>query len=602
MLLDEHYLKYTQSITADYKSFRKNNFDARFIESYRLWKSYRNNRLYEWQSNVFLPYAFSLIETVLPREVEYLWRGDSLVKAFPREPNDIEYEGVVNDLIQYQTDTQIKNLFLEFVEHLKQTLIYGTAIGMLTWDVENNRPDFFSMDILDFYGQPYKKYIEDMDILFRVYDKNVDELYNKQKMGIGYKNIEKLFDKKNVAASEESKKRKLETTGQSQASEPRRPTALIHEYWGKFPVQETIDLDSGLNTTRYEEMVVMVANGDTLIRMMPNPYRSVKNPKGFKPFIVGKNYIDVGEFYALGELDSIKDLQHESNELENQSLDNIKLIMNRMWKVSTNAGVDLSTLTSIPGGVVIANDINQVTQMDHNDIPQSSLEAKSTLERIMDKASGVSDYSRGGNAPGMTDTVGGISSLVEEANMRFSLKIKILQQTTIKQFAEKLFMLDQLFIKNAILPIRLSNNEGYKWLEINQDNLQGMYDFKPVGISMIGNRIARQNTLNRMLEVLAKAPPIPSLIRQMLAEAEFTNIEEIMAEMYKLWGIPNPALPQEDPMLAGSGSIPPSPVQPAVGNAAGAGINPQTLQPTMPPSDNAGEMQALSKLVAAGMR
>jgi hypothetical protein len=586
---EEQILNYVLKTFDNYKSHRKQNFDNRFIESYKLYKSYRNSRQHEWQSNVFLPYSFSMIETVLPREVEYLWRGDKLVKAFPRERTDIPFEEVVNDLIYYQIDTQIDNLFMEMVEHFKQTLVYGTGIGVLTWNVNKNKPEFNSIDILDFYGQPHKKYIEDMDGCFRVYDRYIDYLWQLQQQGIGYINIDKMLreqDQQNVNV-EDSKKDRLAVTGQNPQTESNRPSALIYEYWGKVPVQNRIDVDAGITTAKYDEMLVMIANRKYLIRAIPNPYRSNQNPEGFRPFIVGKNYLDIGEFYSMGEIDNVKDIQHELNELENQSLDNIKLIMNRMWKVSTSAGVDLSTLVSMPGGVVIGNDINQIEQMDHNDLPPSGAQMQERLNNALQMASGVSDYTRGVNSPGMTDTVGGISALVEESNMRFSLKIKILQMTSVRQFAEKLFQLDQLFIDSAELPVRLEGQEGLKWVMVNKDNLKGMYDFKPVGISLIGNKIARQNTLIRMLDVLAKAPPIPGLIKQILDEFEFPNTEEIMQQMQNLWGQPLASL--ESPSFGSSMG------------GMGAGGNP-SAPPPLPPLNNIQEAQGMSNQLAANTR
>jgi hypothetical protein len=149
--------------------------------------------------------------------------------------------------------------------------------------------------------------------------------------------------------------------------------------------------------------------------------------------------------------------------------------------------------------------------------------------------------------------VGGISGLIEEANMRFALKIKILQMTSIADFANILFKLDKIFIKDATLPIRLQGDKGIRWLSVNPDNLAGMYDFKAVSISMVGNRIARQNTLLRMLDVLKSAPPVPSMLEQILDEFEFKNKDSIMQDMMKIWYPPMPAMPP--------GGVPPVPAQ-----------------------------------------
>lgn len=527
---------------------------------------------------MFVSIVFSMIETVLPRIVEYMWRGDRLVKAFPREGGDIEQAKIVDDLIQYQVDTQIPNLFLEFIQFFKSILIYGTGVSKITWNVAENRPDFTALDIFDFVVPPNSKYVDRMNGVFQVYDKPLDELMMLQKQGI-YKNIDKLLAiNRNVYDANTAKNEQAAAIGRQNATKNHRPTALIKEYWGKVPVQDGINVDGGYSYATYQDKVMFIANEEVIVRELD------KFPYGFKPFIVGLDYPDLMDFYAIGEVDNVKDLQYELNELENQALDNIKNVMNRMWIISSQAGVDLETLASYPNNVVIARDMAGIRELNQQPLGNDFYNWKNNKLDDIQRISGVSDYSRGMNMPGMTDTVGGISALIEEANMRFSLKIKILQMTALKQFAEMLFKLDQQFITDIVLPVRVQGQKGMGWMQINKDNLQGMYDFKPVSISMIGNKMARQNTLIRVMEMFAKAPPIPPIAEQILDEFEFTNKEEIMTYLYKLWGM-NP-----------DGSPIPPPIPP--------GMPPMGGMPPPPPeaTNNAKVGQDLSRMLAAGVR
>ena len=88
-LTDEQLKSYLIKKFDNYRTYRKANYDSKFIENYRLYKSYRDNKLHLWQTNLFVPYAFAMIETILPREVGYLWQGDKLVTAHPRERTDV---------------------------------------------------------------------------------------------------------------------------------------------------------------------------------------------------------------------------------------------------------------------------------------------------------------------------------------------------------------------------------------------------------------------------------------------------------------------------------------------------------------------------------
>ena len=161
---------------SNYKEYRKSNYDYKFAENYRLYKSYRGQKPYIWQTNVFVGYVFTMIETILPRIVQALWQGDRFVTAHPREETDVENAKIIDDLMQYQIDTDITNLFIEMVRFFKTCLIQGTGIGKLTWDVLKDKPSFVNKDVLDFYPQPYKKNIADMNGVFDAFDIPVDIL------------------------------------------------------------------------------------------------------------------------------------------------------------------------------------------------------------------------------------------------------------------------------------------------------------------------------------------------------------------------------------------------------------------------------------------
>jgi hypothetical protein len=212
---------------------------------------------------------------------------------------------------------------------------------------------------------------------------------------------------------------------------------------------------------------------------------------------------------------------------------------------------------------------------------------------MISNAIGVSDYSKGMNAPGMSDTVGGITSLIEEANMRFAYKIKCLQMTAIKDFAEKLFQLDQIFIKGITFPVRLEGQSGQEWVTIAPENMRTFVDIRPLPVSMIGNKLARQNTLIRLIEVLKGAPPLPTVVKGILDEFQLPNVDEIMHQMYQIWGIPEPGV--EQPGIPGQQGAP-------LPGGAYSGVPPGS--PSMPPpeSNNAQAMQNMGKKIAVGLR
>lgn len=578
MINDQQLMMYLRKKLDNYRSYRSENSESEQIEALRLYSNYRENQTNLWQTNIFLPYVFAMIETVLPRLAGYIWQGDKLVEAHPRYREDAVHADVVDNLLQYQIDTRIENLFLEMIELMKCFLIYGNGIGKLWWDVQKDTAQFRNLDILDFYPQPHKKYIDQMDGVFEVFDQPVDELYQMQQQGFQYQNIEKLIHTSKQAKGEEAHIKKSGETGKIENYEPSRPTALIYQYWGKIPVQESMEIGNGYSTSTFKEAHIEIGNREFIIKnrknqqgVPENPYFSPGDPDGFRPYIDAKNYLMPGEFWAKGDVTPVKDLQYEANEHENSMMDNVKLLMNRMWMVDPNAGVNYSHLVSYPGNIVVG-EIDKFKPIDHKDMPQSVFSQQDRFPQQIDRASGVFDYSKGGNAPGMTDTVGGISALIEEANMRFSFKIEMVQMTAIKQFAEKLFKLDKIFMKGAEIPVRLQGGKGMEWMTINPDNISGLYDIKPIPVSMLGNKLAQQNGLIKLLEVVSKAAPIPGLVGSILEKFEVPNKDEVLFELHRMWGIPPPGAPPP-------GAVPPQGPAGGGGPAFSSQVPPPTALP-----------------------
>ena len=572
MLNDTQLLQYLRKKLDNYRKYRSDNSEANQIEALRLYSNYRENKVNLWQSNIFLPYIFSMIETILPRLSGYIWQGDRLVKAHPRYREDAVHADVVDNLLQYQIDTAIENLFLEMIEMMKCCLIFGNGIGKIWWDVQKDQAKFRNLDIFDFYPEPHKKYIDEMDGVFEIFDMPVDELFQMQRMGYEYQNIGQLIGSSKMAKDEDVQIKKGNEVGRMENFEPARPKALIYQYWGKIPVQESMEVGTGYSTSTFKEGLVEIGNRQYIIKcrkdaqgIPENPYATPQDPDGFRPYIDTKNYIMPGDFWAKGDVEPVKDLQYEANEHEDALMDNIKLIMNRMWIVSPNAGIDYGQLVSYPGNIIVG-DKDEIEPLVHRDMPQSVFKQQDSFPKQIDRASGVYDYTKGGNAPGMTDTVGGITALIEEANMRFSFKIQMVQNTAIKKFAEKLFKLDKIFMKGAEIPVRLQGNKGMEWMTINPDNLAGLFDIKPVSIAMLGNKLAQQNALIKLLEIVSKSAPIPSLIESILEKFDVPNKDEVLNDMYRIWGIPPPG---SQGMQAGGGipvsssrQIPPPPPVP----------------------------------------
>jgi hypothetical protein len=62
----------------------------------------------------------------------------------------------------------------------------------------------------------------------------------------------------------------------------------------------------------------------------------------------------------MGLIEPVISLQNELNTVRRQRLDNVNLMINRMWKVLSTADVDMDKLTAQPGGIVLTDNMEAI--------------------------------------------------------------------------------------------------------------------------------------------------------------------------------------------------------------------------------------------------
>ncbi len=125
-----------------------------------------------------------------------------------------------------------------------------------------------------------------------------------------------------------------------------------------------------------------------------NPY-----PDGRKPYDVIRCYPAPSMFYGIGIPELIRPLQRGLNAVTNQRIDNVGLVLNRMWAYKRNQ-VNPKHLVSRPGGFIpVRGDISESLQpLVTPDVTQSAYREHAVFDETIQKVSGVSDIFFGGGA------------------------------------------------------------------------------------------------------------------------------------------------------------------------------------------------------------
>lgn len=488
-----------------------------------------------WQANIFVPYAFSTIETIVPRLVA----GRPQIDVMPREEGDIDYARVQNYLVDYQWDQCDMDRLLPDI--VRQMLIYGTSVVKVYWDKKvetveeeieidpdfpelgsqkvevekttKNQPVVEMVDLYDFFWDPKGFDIDSCGwVAHRTY-RSYDYLIKMQKQGL-YKNVNLLEKDKNRPFKGETDKitrtTALGTTDPQSVSGDSDKEANIEliEYWE-------------------DNRVVTIANRTVVIRDDKNPFAH-----GKKPFVRFVDQSVPKEFCGIGELEPIETLQKELNDMRNQRMDNASLILNRMWLVQNGANVDEDELVSDVGGIIHTDKIEGVQALYPPEIPHSSYREETLIKADIQQTTGITDYTKGVASDALAnETATGISMMQEAGNARIKLKMMNIEMG-IREIGELFISLNKQFIDEETV-IRILGEGSPQWLLVKPSEIKDNFDLMVESAPRLleNDAIAKRQALE-LFQMFANDPLIDQLeLRRYILEAfNAKNIDKLIGQ------------------------------------------------------------------------
>lgn len=463
---------------------------------YDLYRFQIKNKV-EGRSNLFIPYAFSNVETVFPRLVSKSPR----VNVVPVGPNDLNGSLIMKSLIEfawekYNVDETVRRL-------TKGALIYGTGIAKVTWKKEvvtHNKleaemgedgsvigskevskrkvvydgPCVSNLDLKSVYPDPDGYDVDSCRYIIHKYMATEPELSGNPSYS------KELLKQVTYGFTNDEIQRGLHNTARESLS---KNECEVLEYWE-------------------DDRLVVVAGG-VVLRDEPNPYAHKK-----KPFVVVCDHQDDQVIYGVGEVEPIEGLQNEMNTLRNMRMDFNTLSLNPTFMVRAGSVADINSVQFRPGWKIVVNgDATAVRPVELPQSPMASFKEEESIKMDLQTVTGVSDYSKGNEGGSLNDTATGISLIQEAANQRFNAKLQNLEfgLQRIAEFIRDLYL--QFITKEMV--IRITEKDGYQFLGIKPEDIAGEYDIRiESGSTVPSNKIQERNEEMNKYNVLTANPLI----------------------------------------------------------------------------------------------
>ena len=499
----------------DERSFVRNlttNMRNNWLRWYEITRMFRLKNM-NTINRVFLPLGWEQVEKIAPRITAH----DPKYELLPIKNSALPLTGLVGEWLNFMWEE--KNLRRQARLMVKNGLIYGSGFVKLdmemltrkevvertevgeeeveqvnpaTGQVEmvkvpveevveeeieiNSLPIFRTVDIFDIDIDPRVECIEDArGIIHTIRSVSFSDL-QKEAEDFGYFGLEAVKELGQFSDLDD-KGDKLNTRGipnQGGSSGTSEGVDLndltVREYWGRF--------SEDCDPAKEEEYVITVVNDAVVIRMEKNPFVSEDVPGGVRPFELYVDHDVPNELYGIGEIEPTETLQVGINKIKNQRLDNVDLVMNRMWVYDRAGGINPRDLKSYPGNVIPADDINSIQVLSTPDVTNSSFAEEDRYLRDFQLATGVVEAAGGGGRDDFINTATGQKIRVAKQNSRYGLKIENLEDTLARIGLKMLQMMnaleDEVFVIRREDPVK----GGFKFSKVKrkalQEALQGM--------------------------------------------------------------------------------------------------------------------------------
>lgn len=509
---------------------RRRSRETMWMEIYKRYFAIPERHKVASRSYIMQPMTFKIIEAALPKLANSVFSQENRffdVKAInPDNVDDLARAEVIRRLLELQLDKL--NFFPKFLDFLKQMLLYGTSFMKVYWDVDydwvwertprremitvegfpldeqiiwdekkkytatKRQPGIDVLDILDVYPDPDALNEQGGRGIFLRSWISREEL---REMAQGrfpvYGNIEQLDEE--ASGSEaylESRSQRLSPRGLHGSSQNRRNEVELLEFWGK------LDIDGdGIK----EEVQVIIADRQTIVRAVANPFHHQK-----RPVVRGVMFPIPNELYGIGMIEPVLSQIDELDTLKRQRLDNINQNLNAMWQADPTADVELDTLISAPGQIILSSPLDAVKKLETPDVTANAFNEATILQQDIESATTPASIQGTPDTGRLGRTARGAQMIIGQALEKFGMSTKLIEEMTLEPMLEMMYALDLQFIDDEdVLRSPLLYREIAD-MRLAPEDIRCNINFKLTGISDLVGSEAKINQIISFMSVFGK--------------------------------------------------------------------------------------------------
>ena len=432
------------------KEFRE-PYQAKWLRMYMLYRAYQNKQNYAYSTRLMPPIAFEIVQTVVSR----LATAKRKTRILPREKNDAESESLDSwdNLVNYDFD--VIELAKKLPHWIESSTLYGNGILKLAWkavtrtDKDGKEVTIYDdptgslVDLWDFLPAPETTDLqEDCPWLIHRIVKTKEKIEKEEKTrgeNKIYKNLQfcepKVVEDWKKERYEINTKKMGQMSGDVKDQQGGEGKILPEKTEGQKQLElwECWDFE--------EDKLIVISNGEIVIRDEENPYLGVNN---------GQLFVDLPdmsllwEFWATGHIEPVETSIHEIADLRNQRMDDVVLMLDPVVKIRKDSGITKNDIIFSPGAIWELRKMDDAVIERPPEISLMGINEDKLMRDEISRTLALGEYMQG--MPQSTnEPLGKVAMLLGQSNLRLSMNAQNVANA-LTTLANVLIQLNQEFI------------------------------------------------------------------------------------------------------------------------------------------------------------
>lgn len=532
---------------------------------YDIYRGYWSGRANQFRNQVSIPFTFAMIQSNVARKVQTCFGTPVTFEA--TAPEHTGSARKVQALVNQQLDDA--NSILKAVDFFLMEAICGTAVCRFGWknvtrknkyrkletiapgltvpvsyeeDAELfNGPTWEPIDRLDFWQEPAKVRIDDMDWAIHRYWVDYDNLVDDANSPMPY------FDPRAVHLL-----REFPLTGGGQNEWMARKVTFRNEYDYTARLQQRFSkpveiwemhglVPDEFAQDGYRHRCIAIANERVVLKNREGPLGNQQ-----LPFLSHASMPDPYSFDGVGKAEIAYGPQRTADRLNNQRLDLIDLIIDPPILANASTGINTQNLFSRAGRIflldgTVGDDNIRPLQYDLRGLQVGAAEV-GELFSMMQLGTGETEALMGLGGQSR-ETARGFLGRQENALNRLSLESRLADEGFVTKLADAFHRMNKLWLSLPAQATRLGSVATVNPVtgfpieespEIDYDDLNADFKIRAVGSSQMIGKAQRRQDYVQLVQVLGAIPQMAMLInwanmaRQGFEIHDFKNISELM--------------------------------------------------------------------------